>query len=239
MVRLICGDCTKELIKIKNGSVDLCVTDPPYKVITGGITSGFSHGTGNIFQKSGDGLLFKYNDISVKEWASILFSKLKDRTHLYVFVNSLNIEEFIRELRFVGFLHQNVLVWKKNNKNTSRSYMKDCEYILFFRKGKHKTINHPSTPTVLEFKNPKPKQHPTQKPVDLLSILIKNSSLEGETVLDLFMGSGSTGVAAKSLNRCFIGIEKDPEYFSIAQTRIDSTRTNPYSVDSYQESFVY
>lgn len=63
--------------------------------------------------------------------------------------------------------------------------------------------------------------HPTQKPVALLEYLIKTYSLEGQTVLDFTMGSGSTGVACKNLNRSFIGIEKEKEYFDIAKQRIE------------------
>lgn len=63
--------------------------------------------------------------------------------------------------------------------------------------------------------------HPTQKPVALLEYLIKTYTLEGETVLDFTMGSGSTGVACKNLNRKFIGIEKDDKYFEIAKKRIE------------------
>ena len=62
--------------------------------------------------------------------------------------------------------------------------------------------------------------HPTQKPIELLEYLIKTYTNEGETVLDNSMGSGSTGVAAKNLNRDFIGIELDENYFEIAKTRI-------------------
>lgn len=63
--------------------------------------------------------------------------------------------------------------------------------------------------------------HPTQKPVSLMEYLIKTYSNEGDTVLDFAMGSGTTGVACKNLNRKFIGIEKDLEYFRIASERID------------------
>ena len=69
-------------------------------------------------------------------------------------------------------------------------------------------------------------KHPTQKPVPLLEYLIKTYTLEGETVLDFTMGSGSTGVAAKNLNRNFIGIEKDEKYFQIAKERIDAIQTS-------------
>ena len=64
-------------------------------------------------------------------------------------------------------------------------------------------------------------KHPTQKPVALFEYLIKTYTNEGETVLDNCMGSGTTGVACKNLNRNFIGIEKDPECFKIAEKRIN------------------
>lgn len=66
--------------------------------------------------------------------------------------------------------------------------------------------------------------HPTQKPTDLLEYLIKTYSKEGDTVLDNCMGSGSTGVACKNLNRKFIGIEKDEKYFEIAKKRINENK---------------
>ena len=75
---------------------------------------------------------------------------------------------------------------------------------------------------VLEYNNVTGKKavHPTQKPVALMEYLIKTYTVEGETVLDCFMGSGSTGVACINTNRKFIGIEKDETYFKIAQDRI-------------------
>lgn len=69
--------------------------------------------------------------------------------------------------------------------------------------------------------------HPTQKPVALLEYLIKTYTNEGETVLDNTMGSGTTGVACKNLNRNFIGIELDDKYFEIAKERIESHRVSP------------
>lgn len=73
---------------------------------------------------------------------------------------------------------------------------------------------------ILKFNRDNRTFHPTQKPVPLLEYLIKTYTLEGETVLDFTMGSGSTGVACKNLNRNFIGIEKDEKYFEIAMKRI-------------------
>lgn len=67
------------------------------------------------------------------------------------------------------------------------------------------------------------KKHPTEKPVELMKILIENSSNKNDIVIDPFMGVGTTGVACKKLNRNFIGIELDENYFNIAKERINNT----------------
>ena len=74
---------------------------------------------------------------------------------------------------------------------------------------------------IIQFNMDKPKVHPTQKPVALLEYLIKTYTNEGAVVLDSCMGSGTTGVACKKLNRQFIGIEKEEKYFEIAKERIE------------------
>lgn len=87
-----------------------------------------------------------------------------------------------------------------------------------------KTYDYKNPTTLLEFdKVRRGSLHPTQKPVALLEYLIKTYTQENETVLDFTMGSGSTGVACRNLNRKFIGIELDEEYFKIAQERISAT----------------
>jgi site-specific DNA-methyltransferase (adenine-specific) len=91
-----------------------------------------------------------------------------------------------------------------------------------FKHGDTRTIPLDKTypKSVIKFNRDQKKFHPTQKPVPLLEYLIKTYTLENETVLDFTMGSGSTGVACKNLNRNFIGIEKDDNYFEIAKKRI-------------------
>ena len=75
---------------------------------------------------------------------------------------------------------------------------------------------------ILEYKKDYDGLHPTQKPILLLEDLVKTFSNEGDLVCDLTMGSGSTGVACKNTNRSFIGIEKDEQYFKIAEQRINA-----------------
>lgn len=76
------------------------------------------------------------------------------------------------------------------------------------------------TSNFIQIPNIKDKFHPTQKPVDLMKVLIENSSNENDIVMDCFMGSGSTGVACLETNRGFIGIEIDKKYYDIAVERI-------------------
>ena len=81
------------------------------------------------------------------------------------------------------------------------------------------TEKHPIS--ILKYNTPEHRVHPTQKPTDLLEYLIKTYTKENAVVLDNCMGSGSTGVACKHLNRDFIGIEKEEKYFEIAKQRIE------------------
>ena len=127
-----------------------------------------------------------------------------------------------------GFHFIKSLIWDKGNKIMGQFYMSQFEYILFFRKGRGVKINNCGTSDILSIPNIKTKDkngnniHDTEKPVDLMRILIDNSSKEGETVLDPFMGVGGAGIACKNLNRNFIGIELDENYFNIAKDRIEN-----------------
>lgn len=127
----------------------------------------------------------------------------------------------------VGFHFVKCLIWEKGNKICGRYYMNCFEYIILFRKGGDKPINKCGTPDILKIPIKKMKDtngknlHDTEKPVDLMKILVENSSNKGDVVLDPFMGSGATGIACKELERSFIGIELDEKYFDIAQDRLN------------------
>ena len=93
----------------------------------------------------------------------------------------------------------------------------------FEHKQRDTSLRYPYVTIKFNVVKGKQKKHPTQKPVELLEYLIKTYTNEGDTVLDNCMGSGTTGVACKNLNRNFIGMELDEEYFKIAQNRIESS----------------
>lgn len=216
---LMRGDCLERMKEIPAGSVDLIVCDPPYKVISGGKPTKKGQPSGMLSKN--DGKIFTHNSLREEDWFPIIYDKLKDNSHCYIMTNTLNLERYLRLARETGFKLHNLIVWQKNNCTPNRWYMKNAEYTLFLRKGKAKAINLMGSKTVHSVDTEKGiKVHPTQKPVELMELYISNSSDEGDTILDFSIGSGSTGVACRNLNRKFIGIEIDETYFDIAKERI-------------------
>lgn len=223
---LINDDALKVLKKIPTESIDCIVTDPPYKTTKRGTTCYV--GGGGMFQKEifKRGQVFEYNECDVKDYAPELFRVLKNESHLYIMCNQVNLINMLNVLTESGFHFIKSLIWDKCAKIMSQWYMSSYEYILFFRKGKGKKINNCSTSDIISIKNYKEKGkdgkniHDTQKPLELMEVLINNSTQVGEMVLDPFMGIGTTGIAALKNNRKFIGIEIDEKYFEIAQSKI-------------------
>ena len=230
-VVLLKGNCLELMKDIPNESIDLIVTDCPYHIVSGGCTnvkrddepSGIFNRRNAFTQKNAkNGKLFDNNDIEFKEWLPDLFRILKNNSHCYIMINARNLKELQQEAENVGFKFQNILVWRKNNATPNRYYLNNCEFILMLRKGKARNINNMGTKNVLDIPNIiGKKKHPTEKPVELMKILIENSSNKNDIVIDPFMGVGATGVACVNTNRNFIGIELDENYFDIAKERIE------------------
>lgn len=225
-IKLYNNDCLNILKEIKDESIDLICSDVPYK-----ITSRGSSGTMGGYWKSDiakSGNIFNNNSIKPKEYIGEFYRILKDKSICYLMINNINLIEMLNEGERVGFHFVKTLIWEKNNKICGKYGMGCYEYIVLFRKGGDRPFNDCSTPDILKVPIHKLKDengnnlHDTEKPVELMEILIKNSSEEGQTVLDPFMGIGSCGIASKKLNRNFIGIEIDKNYFEIAKQRIEN-----------------
>lgn len=208
---------------IPDNSIDLIVTDPPYRTTARG-----SYGdTGGILKDELNmkGKVFLHNDIKITDWIGELYRVLKESGHCYIMTNNVNLCEYLIEIKNAKFNIFKTLIWQKDNCITNMYYMDNHEYIIFCRKGKAIKINNCGTKSVLNIANPKHKNHPTEKPIELMKILVENSSNEGGIVLDPFMGSGSTGVACVNTGRNFIGIELDENYFGIAKDRINAAKS--------------
>lgn len=225
MGKLINGNAIDFMKTLENESVDLIVTDPPYKVTA----RGNAGNSGGMMQSklSMQGKIFKHNDIKPIEYIPEFYRLLKDGSHCYIMTNHVNLQEMLNTATECGFHFIKSLIWNKGNKIMGQFYMSQFEYILFFRKGKGKKINKCGTADILNVPNKKTKGedgkniHDTEKPVELMKILIENSSQEGELVLDPFLGVGATAMACKELNRDYIGVELDEKYYNIACKRVN------------------
>ncbi|MDE6022595.1 MAG: site-specific DNA-methyltransferase, partial [Muribaculaceae bacterium] len=167
--------------------------------------------------------LFTYQKVKISDWMPEVYRVLKQGSHAYIFTNVLNLTEMLNESQKAGFKLHNLLVWEKNNCVCSQYYMKNCEYVLFLRKGKAKWINDiGGSKTVHQFDNIiGNKTHPCEKPVELLKFYISNSSQVNDIIFDPFCGTGATLIAAKELGRQYLGYEIDKEYFDITVERLN------------------
>ncbi len=222
--RIYNEDCLEGMKRIPDKHVDLIVTDPPYKITA----RGNGGNSGGMFQKKevNNGKVFKNNEIDIQDWILELYRVLKDDSHCYIMTNNKNIGHYLNVICESPFHYVKNLIWVKDNKIMGQTYMSQFEYIIMCRKGKHKRINNCGTSDVLYYKNKKTKDsaektiHDTEKPVELMQILIENSSVENDIVLDPFVGIGSTVIAAINTNRNYIGFELDKHYCDIANERM-------------------
>lgn len=230
---LLHGDCVSEMQKIQNDSVSLILTDPPYNL--------------GIFMKKREtnlGALREnhfvasdWDNLTQEEWEHSMLDFLKEsarvlkkRGSMIIFMSIIKASTIISLAEKCGFYYKTTGIWHKKNpmpRNMNLHFINSTEsWIYFTYGGKTGTFNNEgkaihdfietSTISVGEKKYGK---HPTQKPEKLMDFFVKILSNQGDTVLDPFMGSGSTGVAALRHGRDFIGIELNDKYFEIAEKR--------------------
>ena len=213
-IQLYNGDCLELMKNIPDGSVDLVLTDPPYGM------DFQSHFRKEMYSKIGNDKVLDWLESYVDE----CFRILKDNTAVYFFCSWHNVDIFKQAIE-KKFKIKNILIWEKNNTSMGDlkgSYAPKYEMIIFAHKGR-KLLNGFRYADVIKANRTGNKVHPTEKPVDLLELFIKNSSNENEVVFDGFMGSGSCGVACINTNRKFIGCELNKTYYDAAKNRIKET----------------
>ena len=213
------GSCIDVMKTIEDKTIDLIVTDPPYKMTKQGKSCRPN------YMKSGMGEdLFNGELPNTKEWMELCFDKLKDDSHFYVFTNLNSLPDFLNTAKECGFKLHNIISMIKDTKMPNRWYLKYTELVLFFRKGKAFPINDMTSRDYEFVETPTLKNgkiHISQKPLIFIEKLITNSSKENEVVLDPFMGSATSGIACKNTNRKFIGIELNPLSYADAVARVD------------------
>lgn len=232
-MRLIQGDCLTEMKNIPDKSIDLILTDPPYG------TTACKWDTiipldkmwvqlKRIIKDNGAIVLFGSEPFS----SYLRMSNIKDYKYDWIWektracnFNSVNYQPLKMHEIISVFCKHNYYPIKKNKTGSSLERIKypykaekKSDHFKSNEKGFRDIQKYPSA--IIKINN-EVGLHPTQKPVALMEYLIKTYTNENETVLDFTMGSGTTGVACKQLNRDFIGIELDEDYFKIAETRIN------------------
>lgn len=221
-------NCITGLKSLQGESVDLLVTDPPYKIVSGGAAANdgrqMSGAISHESKLTKQGKIFKYNDIKFGEWLPEVYRVLKPDTHAYIMTNPRNLKELWQEAEKAGFVWQQLIVWEKGNALPNKFYLNSYELILMLRKGGQRWINNMGTKNILPVPNVRNRNHPTAKPVELMQILIENSTEKGDTVLDPFVGGGATIIACMQSGRNFIGYEIDKEYFDRATERIEAVQ---------------
>jgi DNA modification methylase len=213
----------------QNVTADLIVADPPYVISR---PSNFATMKDRKNARTGTDFGDWDTEFDNKPWLKAAYEILKPGGALLLFNDFKKITELIQSAEKIGYTFKDVLVWEKSNpmpRNRDRRYVPSLEMILWFVKNPKKkwTFNRQSKTyqsPVLKFASESggafKRYHPTQKPVKLLETLIKIHSEKGETVLDPFMGSGATAIAALETGRKYLGFELDEGYYQTLTKRI-------------------
>ena len=208
-------DCL-DYLKNTDDKIDVIITDPPYlyKEYARG-NKGFDEKQENIdFIKS----------ISSGFDYELIFDLLKqkqEKINIFIFCNDMYLPSILSYWQRYNKYQVNTLVWKKGGRPFGNTYLHDIEFIVHIRET-GSIFNGQYKSRLFSFLSKREWGHPTEKPVYLLSELIKYGSNEGSTVLDIYMGSGSLAEACIYNNRKFIGIEKEKKFFDIAVKRVKS-----------------
>jgi DNA modification methylase len=235
--RVICGDSTKsetydQLLGDKKAN--LVVTDPPYNV--------------DVEETAGKILNDNMSDGDFYQFLLSMFTQVENHMEtdasIYVFHADTEGLNFRKAFKDAGFYLSGCCIWKKNSLVLGRSpYQWQHEPCLYGwkKKGKHQWFSDRKQTTIWEYDRPKSsKDHPTMKPIQLMAYPIQNSSMRGTIVLDPFLGSGSTLIAADQTGRVCYGIELDEKFVDVIVKRyIEVTGDTEVTVQRNHEVLTY
>ncbi|MCX2718759.1 DNA-methyltransferase [Lentiprolixibacter aurantiacus] len=228
------GDCIDLLGKINESSVDLVLTDPPYNL------GNFMHkrNTNLVKMRENQFAYAGWDNLSQEEWEEQMDKFLRESARilkkggaLLIFMSLMKVETIVKLASKYKFYYKTTGVWHKTNpmpRNMNIHFVNSTEgWIYFINNDTSGTFNNEGKVVHDFFESSltttKEKgfgKHPTQKPTKLISHLIKHLSNINDVVVDPFMGSGTTGVSSKRLNRRFIGIDLDNDYYELSKSRI-------------------
>jgi site-specific DNA-methyltransferase (adenine-specific) len=239
-IRLYKGNCIEMLKYIDDDRVDLILTDPPYNLgkFMEKRQTNLKMMRNNFFGSAG------WDNLNYDEWLENMDNFFMEVSRvmklggsMIVFMSIIKVESIISLAEKHGFYYKTTGIWHKLNpmpRNMNLHYVNSTETWIYFIYRNHTGVFNNKGKVIHDFietpvasaSERRYGKHPTQKPIKLMEHFIEVLSDEGDLILDPFMGSGSTGEAAKKLKRNFIGIEYSEEYFSIAKSRIEGTIVN-------------
>lgn len=246
--QILVGDCVKIMKSLPKASVDMVFADPPYNLQLGGDLHRPNNSKVDAVDNDWDQFesLKAYDDFT-KQWLGAARDTLKPDGSIWVIGSYHNIFRLGYILQDMGFWILNDVIWRKANPMPNfrgRRFTNAHETLIWAGKSKDSkyTFNYEAMKNLNEdlqmrsdwflplctgserLKNESgEKTHPTQKPESLLYRVLLSSTKKGDTVLDPFFGTGTTGAVAKKMGRNFIGVERDAVYAKAAQERIDNT----------------
>lgn len=235
--RVICGDSTKSATYdqlLGDKKANLVVTDPPYNV--------------DVEETAGKILNDNMSDGDFYQFLLSMFTQVENHMEtdasIYVFHADTEGLNFRKAFKDAGFYLSGCCIWKKNSLVLGRSpYQWQHEPCLYGwkKKGKHQWFSDRKQTTIWEYDRPKSsKDHPTMKPIQLMAYPIQNSSMRGTVVLDPFLGSGSTLIAADQTGRVCYGIELDEKFVDVIVKRyIEVTGDTEVTVQRNHEVLTY
>ena len=216
-------DCLVGLKDIEDGSIDLIVTDPPYLINYHSDRIDSSHRFCNPIVNDD-------NENIIVDIMPELYRVLKDNSAMYMFCSPKTIDFFMTEIKKY-FNIKNLIIWVKDSGTVGdclAGYAVQYEICIYANKGRKFINGKRLTDVWTNEKIPGLKRvlghqqlHQNQKPLELIKLMIEKSSSMGELVLDPFMGSATTAVAARELGRDYVGYEIDPYYYKISLQRLE------------------
>lgn len=227
MIDIKKADCMDLMSTMGGGSIDLIVTDPPYKLMLGAGGGAFGQDKRTYYSE------LKIMSEGISEDILDEFMRILKNPNLYLWGNWKLILDYLKYFEDKQ-VSTNLLCWHKTNPAPlcSNKFLNDTEYCLYVR-GKGVKLyggyHEHNTYWISQYnKEDKEKyQHPTIKPLSIIQQMVENSSLPGDIVFDPFLGSGTTAVACKLTGRNFIGCEIDEKYIPIIYKRLEDVEPKP------------
>ena len=226
MNKIYLGDCLEIIKQLPDESINHIITDPPYQISKPNNfhTMKTAKRQGIYFGKWDE----EFNPIS---WIKPTIRLLDKNASMIVFCSYKNMSYLIDEMEKNGMIVKDFIQWRKSNpmpRNVNRRYIQDSEFAIWAVKEKSKWIFNkqkdiPYIRSCIQTPLVSKKEkvgHPTQKSLKLMEEIIKIHTNPKDTILDPFMGGGTTCIACMNLDRKYIGIELDKQYFDIAKERI-------------------